>query len=956
MPIIENWLDDIPKTLKERVIANAQLYESNCKNLGIAAIESGVLWAQVAKVWASSRFVANWCTKHPEQFHDLIESRELFVNDHRSRFREILAAQVANIESEERLMTILRRFRNRQMVRIAFRDINGWAELTEVLEDITAVAETTLRVAHDYLYKKLCAQKDTPLLSSGQPQKLIVLGMGKLGALELNYSSDIDLIFAYSEDGVLSDRRKTTYTEFFSRLGRDLIKVIDTMTQDGFVFRVDMRLRPFGDSGPLVMSFNALESYYQQQARDWERYAMIKVRAVAGDLDGGEKLQLMLQPFVYRRYLDYGAFAALRELKVKITQELQRKERLENIKLGLGGIREIEFIGQAFQLIRGGREKELQERQIMRVLRILGKRSLLPQQTVEKLMNGYAFLRTVENRLQEYDDKQTHDLPQDQGGRDALVYALGFDNWQSFKETLDAKRNFIQGVFEQVFESPQLTDGEDSSDIVWAADDLSSELGEYLTSLGYRNPDAVFELIENFRHSYAVKALSAKGAAILDKLIPMIVIAVGALEQAVEILKRVLDLIEAIARRQVYLNLLAENPLALSQLVRLANASPWIISYIMKVPLLLDELLDPRQLYAPLSKPELENELSRKLSVPDLDFEQQLTELRHFKQSQVLRVAAADIAEAIPLMVVSDYLTNIAEVVLNQVVNVAWTRLSEKLGVPEGGLKDTVSGFGIIGYGKLGGIELGYGSDLDLVFLYNVDKGETLTDGPKPVTSVQFYTRLGQRIINILSAKLVSGILYEVDMRLRPSGNSGLLVSSINAFAEYQQTKAWTWEHQALIRARFIAGDPRIAEQFLKIRSAVVCRARESHKIKQKVREMREKMRETLALKNLELFDLKQGTGGIVDIEFLVQYLVLNHANLHPELVKYTDNIRLLDGLTAVGVLSTDESSLLKSAYCKYRDLCHELALQERKSVIANDTEREFRDRVRALWKEHFDG
>ncbi len=944
---IEAHLNALPYAIRDAVHRDLTAFFNSAKALDFN-------WdpkfnAALIRVWASSQFAADYCVRNPLVLKELLESGDLFSEELRETYSTRLRDIV--IENEEHLNHQLRKFRNYQMIRIAWRDISGSASLEDTLLDLSYLAEACLQKALNYLYQTACLKYGTPLLSNGKPQQLVVLGMGKLGAWELNFSSDIDLIFAYQEDGDLAGKRVTTYTEFFRGLCRSLIRSMDSMTEEGFVFRVDVRLRPFGDSGPLVMSFSAFEQYYQSQARDWERYAMIKARAVAGDLVAGKKLEKILHPFIYRRYLDYGAFSELRSLKSKITQELQRSDRLENIKLGPGGIREIEFIGQAFQLIRGGREPVLQDRRILKILVLLGERSLLPKTTVEKLIQGYQFLRTVENRLQEYRDKQVHDLPVLLDQRSSLAFSMGYATWEAFKFEIDSIRDQVQGFFEQVFESPQSENEHGDAEKIWAATVTDLKICSALQAMGYREYEDACSTIQAFRDAPSISRLGTKAAKDLDSLMPMLIGAVGAVEYPEKTLKRILGLIEAIAGRSVYFALLVENPLALSQLVKLAAASTWIVAYISRYPLLLDELLDARSLYAPLSKEYLIGEIQHCLSAVDFDdLERMMAELRHFKQAQLLRVAAADTMRVISVDLVSDYLTDIAEVTLLQALNIAWGMVVAKHGIPPGASPNKVSGFGVIGYGKLGGVELGYGSDLDLVFLFETKNSDQLTDGDMPISCAQFYFRLGQRLINVLATKMLAGVLYEVDMRLRPSGNSGFLVSSIDAFDVYQHKEAWTWEHQALIRARFVAGDPRIERKFNKIRRSVLTRKRDSDVLRNQVRDMREKMRTNLVVKGSRTFDLKQGVGGIVDIEFIVQFGTLLHAGDNPALIKYTGTIRLLDRLAQVGFVDEQNAGFLKEAYFQYRSCGHRSSLQAKSAVVSDDKFRNLRARVEQIW------
>ena len=907
----------------------------------------------LAHVCAVSPFVAEHYRRDPAHFlESLGERRPHSGENYAARYTEGLAAALEGVADEAELARRLRRFRNAEMARIAFRDLAGWSTLDETLFDLSGLADACLQAALDFHHSRLCERYGIPVDSRGNPQRLIVLGMGKLGGGELNFSSDIDLIFAYRDDGTLPDRKETSHQEFFTRLAQALVKALDAVTEDGFVFRVDTRLRPFGESGPLVMSFDALENYYQAQAREWERYAMIKARPVAGDLQAGAELLHFLQPFVYRRYIDFRAFGELRELKRKINQELQRKDRADNVKLGRGGIREIEFIGQAFQLIRGGQDKGLRERRIQNVLAVLGERGLLPADVVATLQEAYVFLRRTENRLQAMHDRQTHDLPEDEDSRRRLALAMACPDWASFRQALDAVREAVHGVFGQVIASGDEDSAGNEARRIWAGREEAEVFPGLLGEMGYRDPAQVLEHLRKFRAAPPLRRLSARGAAELDRLMPRLLQAAGLGRQPDVALARILVLLEAVATRNVYYTLLAENPAALTQLVRLSEASPWIARYLARFPVLLDELLDPRQLYSPRQIDELRADLRRQLaSVDEGDEEAALNRLRNFKQAQVLRVAAADMVEAIPLMVVSDYLTAIAEVLLEAALQLAWRHITAKHGVPPGcGAALEISGFAVIAYGKLGGIELGYGSDLDLVFLYRDCDAGAVTDGPRPMGTAPFYARLAQRLVHNLTANLPSGPLYEVDLRLRPHGASGLPATGLRAFETYQTDSAWVWEQQALIRARFVAGDPTVGREFARIRAASLGRERDVAALKGEVREMREKMREALARKAAELFDLKQGGGGIADIEFLVQFGVLARASRQPDLLEFTDNVRQLERLAGGGFLTQGQAETLKRAYCAYRALAHRAALDEREAVVAAEELQDLRAPVQALW------
>ncbi|MDP2903190.1 MAG: bifunctional [glutamate--ammonia ligase]-adenylyl-L-tyrosine phosphorylase/[glutamate--ammonia-ligase] adenylyltransferase [Methylovulum sp.] len=940
--------EPLPKALRQPVFALLQQWHEKLTALNPTIQIPPDITASMEKVWCCSQFVAESCLRQPAMLVDLISAGDLSAVYGNRHYTDAMLK--LTVSSEAELMAKLRHHRRREMVRIAWRDLAGWAPLQETLLDLSRLADACIQYALTFLYQQACGKRGTPRLPDGSPQQIIVLGMGKLGAFELNYSSDIDLIFAYPEDGVLPDRKATTYGEFFTRLCQSLVKVLDEITVDGFVFRTDIRLRPFGDSGAIIMTFDGMENYYQTQAREWERYAMIKARQVAGDFNAGKQLMAMLQAFVYRRYLDYGAFEELRALKAQITQELRRKDRMENIKLGPGGIREIEFIGQAFQLIRGGNEKSLQTRGILDVLQQLGELELLTKSDAGQLTQAYCFLRRVENHIQQYQDKQTHDLPVDPSVQQILAFSLDYQDWDSFKSVLDHVRSQVQAVFDAVFSLSKQDQKDPHSQQIWTAAADDAQLQENLQGLGFMLAAESLNAIRHFKQSAAVKRLTNKGAAVLDRLMPELIAALPQLDNPDETLKRMLGLFEAVAGRNVYLSLLAENPDALTQLLRLSSASPWLCDYLSRYPVLFDELLDTRTLYEPLNKDNLDTQLQKLLeAIAVEDLERLMIVLREFKQLNVLRVAAADIMGAIPLMVVSDYLTTIAESIVKHVMAQSWLMLTEKHGYPPE-TDANRTGFAILGFGKLGGMELGYGSDLDLVFLYGCQDGLAMTNGDKPVTCSQFYGRLGQKIRHILDTRLLSGVLYEVDMRLRPSGDSGLLVAHINAYEDYLKHQAWTWEHQALVRGRFIAGDSRLKNAFEGIRHRILSLPREPEALKIEVREMREKMRDALATQEASKFDLKQSKGGIADIEFIVQFGVLAQAASYPDLTTYTDNVRLLEGLDQHGFIPHATAETLKAAYCRYRDYGHKQVLQGGRAIINEADVTGIRAQVKQIW------
>lgn len=859
---------------------------------------------------------------------------------------------------------LLRLFRHREMVRIAVRDLAALADLEATLADLTDLADTCVQQALDFLFQRQCQHWGTPVDGQGHAQNLVVLGMGKLGAHELNFSSDVDLIFAYPKDGTTQGGPKTTsHEDFFYRLGRSLIQMIGAQTAEGFVFRVDMRLRPYGESGPLVLSFERMERYYQYQGREWERYALIKGRAIAGDRTAGQQLLQQLKPFVFRRYLDYNAFEALRDMKQRIAMEVQTKGLQDNIKLGAGGIREVEFFGQVFQLLRGGVQPELQIRPIQKVLKHLIFQNYITDSIGRDLTRAYVFLRRTENRIQAYSDQQQHSLPQQPQDRLRLACAMGFSHWEPFAETLDKHRHTVHHHFRELLGGAKDRDDTPSDaktlamelTAIWQ-DPMAPSLGHaILTKAGFRDPENAYALVEGLHKEGALKSMSAVGHDRLAKLIPLMLHAAGRAAHPQLALQRLFNLVLSICRRTAYLSLLCEYPAALTHMVKLFEASPWIAALLNRHPALLDELLDPRTLYRPPVRNEQVSELRNRLSgIPQDDFEHQFETMRIFKQINMLRVAASDITHVLPLMKVSDHLSDIAEVILNEVVNQSWQHLVAKHGTPTCRIGDRTfrQGFAVIAYGKLGGLELGYRSDLDLVFLHAASPGQT-QGGKRPIDNASFFARLGQRVLHILTAHTSAGILYDIDMRLRPSGDSGMLVSHIQGFHDYQLNSAWTWEHQALIRSRAIIGDPDIQERFEQIRTEILTQTRDREQLRTEVAQMRQKLREAQPRVPKGSFDIKQGPGGIVDIEFMVQHLILAHAHRYPDMVRWTDNVRLLQELSQHQLIDTQTAFGLRQTYLILRAMAHRLNLKEQPALIDGQRLQRHRALVRQSWQKY---
>ena len=927
--------NELPDILAEDSQQKWNAFKNSAESADIPPPQDPVILSSLRRVFALSDFVAESCIRDPALLHGLIQSGDLQRQYSQNDFSESLSAALKSISEEDALSRLLRKYRRREMVRIAWRDLAGWSDLSKTVAELSALADACLQQSLELLFQWQCQKFGVPASADGAGQNLVILGLGKLGARELNFSSDVDLIFVYPRNGKTRGADTSLSNEdFFTRLGRQLIRVIGTPTAEGFVFRVDLRLRPFGENGPLVMSFDAVESYYQEQGREWERYALIKARVVAGDKAAGEELLRRLHPFIYRRYLDYSAFESLRDMKQMISLEVKRKGMKNNIKLGHGGIREIEFFGQIFQLIRGGVTPALQQRRIQKVLKTLAAENFINTETCNELAEAYVFLRNTEHRLQEFSDQQTHALPSTEIAKIRLAAAMDMVDPQSYTSELERHRSNVHAHFKMLLETSESEGQDEEIDQqlhgIWQGLFGGQDASEILSKVGFDQPQEVLNLLDYLRNHLETRELSPKGRQRLDKLIPKILGETGASDQPVSTLRRIIDLIKTIERRTSYLALLLENPTVLSHVVKLSQASPWLTSFLARHPVLLDELLDPRSLYKPLEISQLKSDLRQRIEqIPSDDLEYQIEELCIFKQVNVLRVAAADVTGILPLMRVSDFLSYIAATTLSEVVDLAWNHLVAKHGRPSCMMGSTTCdrGFAVVAYGKLGGLELGYGSDLDLVFLHAGTKDQT-RGGERPIDSAQFFNRLGQRVIHILTSHTRAGKVYELDMRLRPSGSSGILVSHINGFEEYHLKDSWTWEHQALIKARPICGEKLLTERFEKVRKEVLGRPRRKSKLQKEVAGMRERMRTQLLTPEQGIFDLKQDTAGMVDIEFLVQYLVLLKSHEYPELLKWTDNVRLLQTLIETGVMDEYTAHLLKHAYLIYRAAAHQLSLQ----------------------------
>ena len=907
---------------------------------------------QLPRVLACSPFAADLLRHKPQLLLDLVVSGQLQQSLPDAEFRDELHRMLCRDGAE--LSPLLRQYRAWHMLRIVWRDFSRLADTLETVRDTSLLAEAAIAEALAITHAELESRHGVPIgRDSGEAQQLIVLAMGKLGAQELNVSSDIDLIFVYPEAGQTdSKEHPISNEEFFTKVGRAVIGALDEVTVEGFVFRVDMRLRPYGESGALVHNFTALEGYYQDQGRDWERYAMIKARPVTGNPQQAAELTALLRPFIYRRYVDFGAIESLRGMKRMINTEVRRRGLQDNVKLGHGGIREVEFIAQCFQLIRGGRDLGLQQRELLLVLDECVTLRCLPQSVVTELRTSYLFLRDSEHAIQGYQDKQSQDLPKTELPRAAMAEVMGYASWEDYKAALEIHRQAVAGHFRELIADPEEdAEAADEALSLWGKD-LSEQA---LSDLGYRHGPETYEALQALQQSPRVATLQIQGRDRLQQFMPQLLRACAEVADPDLALQRVLPLVTAVVRRSAYLVMLLENPPALVDLVTLCGASPWIAEQIARTPVLLDELLDRASLYTAPDKDLLRDELRQQVArLGADDLEAQMDALRYFKASHVLRVAASELVGRLPLMQVSDKLTWIAEVILEEVLAVAWAGLTKKYGQPR---RDHAGlGFAVFGYGKLGGVELGYGSDLDLVFIYDAAKGGA-TDGENSIDNAVFYTRLGQRMIQIIETQMAMGQLYEMDMRLRPSGDSGMLVNTIQSFSRYQQDSAWTWEHQALVRARFVAGDPEVAAAVNTVRRDILSLARDDVSLAREVHAMRETMRKHLLPSGRSEegeFHLKQGAGGIVDIEFMVQYAVLTWSHRVPELARWSDNVRILEALGQEGLFEQQECEALTQAYLIYRSAAHQLSLQQQPGTAPEGSFAQERAAVSAKWQQLF--
>lgn len=897
----------------------------------------------------ASRFYRNWLNadrkKRQLQLDSIVQNPLVEIN-----FASLLKQETDAGFTTKRAM---RRLRNLLVCAIIYRDLSGKANLSEVVETMTLFAEFTVQTLLDELYREMIDAHGMPIgSSSGKRQELIVLGMGKLGGRELNVSSDIDLIFVYPENGeTVSTRegrqRLLSNQEFFIRLGRRLISAISEIEEDGFVFRVDMALRPNGNSGPLAVSFGMVEQYFIVQGREWERYAWIKARAITGNPEDIAALNTLAFPFIYRKYLDFSVIESIRSLHQQIRADVARREKLHpehsnDVKLGRGGIREIEFLAQMFQLIRGGREPALQDKSTRKILNILAEKRLMDIPTVDRLLSAYTFLRNIEHRIQYLEDAQTHSLPTSEEDRLIIAKAAGFASFTELMATLKEHRDFVSEHFNAIFGEKQ--EAMDPDEMVIPPlissqndEDQLNVLRTKLESMAFPEADAAAKRLQAFWKSHRIQALSDANSEKMTALINTVLS--GILEYAhrpLVTLGRLLDFLESISRRTSYLSLLMEYPVATSRLMHMLDTSDWAAQYLTRHPILLDELLDARTL---MERPDWEAfklDLNAQLQPHRGDTEQLMDILREVHHTQLFRLLAQDLGGELTVEELADDLSRLADIMAEATLREAWLSMPKR--------HREVPKFAIIAYGKLGGKELGYASDLDIIFLYDDDAQE----------APMLYARLAQRFITWMTSPTSAGTLFDIDIALRPDGASGLLVSSFDSFSHYQEKSAWPWEHQALTRARFCCGDTSIGNRFEALRNKILRQERDSDTLKTEIIKMRRRIFDAHP-NHSNLFDIKHDAGGMMDIEFIVQYLVLEYSLKYPELTGNLGNIALLKMCSKLGLFKQVSGETAAGIYRHFRRLQHEIRMQgANEAKIALGSVEGETEEVKKLWKEIF--
>lgn len=901
---------------------------------------------KIEKLAIASQYAMQQLNLRPQHIEQLLQLEHFELEP------DLLDEIDADSPGLEQIGARLRHYRHRKLVEIIYLDVVEQITVESVLLHLSDLAEQLIETALTVCQRQLSAKHGQPTGEDGLPMELNIIAMGKLGGRELNFSSDIDLICCYAEDGDLAGYGQLSYQEYFARLVRQFSKLLGEVTADGFVYRVDLRLRPWGESGPVVLSHAALEHYYQLHGREWEQYAMVKARILTGSAGDRAYLKSMLKPFVYRKYHDYRVFEGLAGLKDKIDLQARARGMRENIKIGQGGIREIEFFVQAFQILKGGRNQQLQSTQILHCFDALEQQTIVPASSVQLLREAYLFLRRLENRIQMFDDQQSHDLPGDQARQTRIAVTLDFDDWQTLLAQLDGHRQAVSRCFKELFKR----DAESTP--AAAIDGSFSEDGaqrlESLRASGVAEPEEVNQRLELFFKSKAWGFMSARAKQRFSLLLPRLFELLPGSTQQLPLFERLLRLFSSIAGRSVYFELLVQNQPLLEKLMSLFDSSEWIAEEVSRYPMLLENLIQAggQERFDRLS---IQQRLQLMLDNVSGDTELELDSLRLFKREQTLVIASAELAGEISAVEVSRYLCELAEVVLDAVYQLSLAAMQQQYGnalcLDKG--ESRIAELAVIGYGKLGGYELHYQSDLDLIFLHN-SSGETQqSDGKKCIENSMYFARLAQKIISMTSVLTASGKLYEIDSRLRPEGSSGLLVSQVQAYLRYQLDKAWTWEHQALVRARLVAGSQTLKPLFDDIREQVLRLERDDEQLRRDIADMRERIYQNKKPVEGERKDLKHSRGGMIDIEFLVQYWVLSAANSIGSGCLYSDNISLLKELFRLNLITSSQSQLVE-IYETYHRLLHRSVLQNQSAEVDSELIATETAHVLSCWNESF--
>ncbi len=899
---------------------------------------------QASSILEYSEFVNKTFSRYPELIVELVKSGDLDSRYTEKQLTKKILSLTATIDDKENFDLILRQIRHVELCRIVWRELAGVADIEESMRDLSSLADSLIDVATEKHLHWLNQRFGEPIAEmNGNKACFVVFAMGKLGGGELNFSSDIDLIFAYSDTGMTNGHSSISNNEFFIKLGQALINSLNNVIVDGFVYRVDMRLRPNGQSGPLVMSFAAMENYYQIHGREWERYAWIKARVAGGDKQQGDLFLAQLRPFIYRKYLDYRVYESLEEMKNMINKEIQQHGMQRNIKLGRGGIREIEFIVQSHQLVRGGREPELRTRSLKQALNSLAVTQQIDLKTVKMLYQAYLFLRMVEHRLQMRNDQQTHQLPDSLDERVALAASFGFDV-DEFEQKLNANRDFVHDEFTKLHPDRQADKAEDEKQLLWrqvVADNEQITINA--------NKDLVASL-KGYAQSKAYRALESQGRQHIDRLMPKILQLVSNTNEPVQTLNRTVSVLSAIGGRTAYLSLLDQFPVACSQLVQLCAASAWISQWIARHPIVLDTLINPRTDQYIFNNDELKQLITNRIE-KESDVELKHDILRQIHHSSILQIAIADLQHQYQAAEIRRFISNTAEIIINQVVHLCQQELKPKFGLPQA--DDNADYFGVIAYGKLGSRELSYNADLDLVFIYDDEILAEQTQGGRKSVRVDYYfSRLVQRIITMLNMQTAAGKLYDVDTRLRPSGQSGLLVSSLTQYKKYQVEQAWTWEHQALVKARLISDTSALNGKFEQIRAGILTTSRSQAELKKDIVSMRERMR--MAEKSKSSFKQKTDHGGMIDIEFICQYFVLLFASEHDELCTQRSVNGIISFIEQKKLIKESQARLLAEVYSQLLQLENRYKLHHLITDEDDNNVGELMERVQECWDQTF--